>query len=362
MRLFAFATLLALCSAAIGQDQPQTKPTEPAPRTASPQTGNQEKKVNPDTQPVVQAKAFLATLTEEQKAKAVMGFDSEKRVAWHFIPMATRKGLPLMEMNAEQQAAAMKLLRSCLSPLGYQKAEKTMGLEKLLKTIEGDKGQNERNPVKYYYTIFGSPAPKQRWGLSIEGHHLSLNFVFNGNRIIDSTPQFYASNPAVIKQDYEGFEKGLALLKPEEQVAFELVNSLSKEQLDKAMLTDKTPTEIRNAGSPQPPSPLSQGIVVTELSDTQRETLKKLLTAYTAKMKQAVAQGRWDLIEEAGWDKVRFAWSGATKAGQGHYYVVQGPTFLVEFINVQADAAGNPANHIHCVWRDMTGDFDLPNQ
>ena len=77
MRLFAFATLLALCSAAIGQDQPQTKPTEPAPRTASPQTGNQEKKVNLDTQPVVQAKAFLATLTEEQKAKAVMGFDSE---------------------------------------------------------------------------------------------------------------------------------------------------------------------------------------------------------------------------------------------------------------------------------------------
>lgn len=336
---------------------------EPRPQASSANapSGEQEKKVNPDTQPMVQAKAFLGTLTDDQKTKAVMPFDSDKRVAWHFIPMATRKGLPLMEMNADQQAAAMKLLKACVSPLGYQKAEKTMGLEKLLKTIEGDKGQNERNPVKYYFTIFGTPEAKQRWGLSVEGHHLSLNFVFSGNKIVDSTPQFFASNPAVVKQDYEGFEKGLALLKPEEQLAFDLVNSLSKEQLDKASLSDKIPSEIRNAGSPQPPAALTQGIVATELDEAQRETLKKLLTAYTAKMKQGVAKGRWDLIEEAGWDKVRFAWSGGTKNGQGHYYVVQGPTFLVEFINVQADAAGNPANHIHCVWRDMTGDFDLPN-
>jgi len=27
---------------------------------------------------------------------------------------------------------------------------------------------------------------------------------------------------------------------------------------------------------------------------------------------------------------------------------------------VQPDAEGNPANHIHCMWRDRTGDFDLP--
>ncbi|MFO0941914.1 MAG: DUF3500 domain-containing protein [Pirellulales bacterium] len=350
-------SIFCLASSVMAQDQP----AKPSVRDAVAPVADQEKKVNPDTQPLVQVKAFLETLTEVQKAKAVMPFESEKRVAWHFIPMATRKGLPLMEMNADQQAAAMKLMKACLSPIGYQKAEKTMGLEKLLKTIEGDKGQNERNPVKYYFTVFGTPAAKQRWGLSVEGHHLSLNFVFTGNKIVDSTPQFFASNPAVVKQDYDGFEKGLALLKPEEQMAFELVKSLSAEQLAKATLPDKIPTEIRNAGTPQPPSPLTAGIVATELDDAQRETLKKLLTAYTAKMKQGVAKGRWDLIEEAGWDKVRFAWSGEAKNGQGHYYVVQGPTFLVEFINVQADAAGNPANHIHCVWRDMTGDFDLPN-
>ena len=28
--------------------------------------------------------------------------------------------------------------------------------------------------------------------------------------------------------------------------------------------------------------------------------------------------------------------------------------------DTQPDAAGNPANHIHCVWRDMRGDFAIP--
>ena len=54
------------------------------------------------------------------------------------------------------------------------------------------------------------------------------------------------------------------------------------------------------------------------------------------------------------------AWLGALEPGIGHAYRVQGSTFLIEFVNVQPDAEGTPANHIHCVWRDMTGDFDLP--
>lgn len=318
-----------------------------------------DKKPNPDTQPLVQIRALISLLEPEQKSKAMMPFDSEKRVDWHFIPMATRKGLPLMEMTQPQQAQALKVLRSCLSQVGFEKAKKIMEMESLLKTIEGDKGQNERNPVKYYYTIFGEPAAKQRWGLSIEGHHLSLNFVLVGNRIVDSTPQFFAANPAVLKSKYEGFSKGLAVLKPEEQLAIELYSSLSESQRAKATLTGTIPTEIRAAGSPQPPQDKLQGISAKDLTETQQETLKKLLTAYTSKMKQPVAKGRWDLIDQAGWESVYFSWSGGTGEGQGRYYVVRGPTFLVEFINVQPDAAGNPANHIHCVWRDMTGDFDL---
>lgn len=314
---------------------------------------------NPQTRPVRRAADLISQLTDEQRTKAVLPFESENRVQWHFIPMASRKGLPLMEMTQPQRQSAMDLLRACLSQEGFQKATDIMELEKLLKQIEGG-GSMERNSEKYYFTIFGTPERDQRWGLSVEGHHLSLNFVFQGNRIIDSTPQFYAANPARLMADYNGFEQGTEVLKPEQSVALQLVTSLTPPQLEKAKLPGETPRELHNAATPQPVRDLPKGIQATELDNAQQESLRQLLTAYTAKMKQRVAEERWSQIEEAGFDNVYFGWSGGMQSGQKHYYVVQGPTFVVEYINVQPDAAGNPANHIHCVWRDMTGDFDLP--
>jgi tetratricopeptide (TPR) repeat protein len=43
---------------------------------------------------------------------------------------------------------------------------------------------------------------------------------------------------------------------------------------------------------------------------------------------------------------------GGPERGQGHYYRVQGPSFVVEYDNTQ-----NGNNHIHSVWRDFQGDF-----
>jgi hypothetical protein len=49
---------------------------------------------------------------------------------------------------------------------------------------------------------------------------------------------------------------------------------------------------------------------------------------------------------------VSFAWAGGLEPGDGHYYRVQGPKFLLEYDNTQ-----NDANHIHAVWRDLEDDF-----
>jgi hypothetical protein len=45
---------------------------------------------------------------------------------------------------------------------------------------------------------------------------------------------------------------------------------------------------------------------------------------------------------------------GSTEVNQGHYYRIQGPTFLIEYDNTQ-----NNANHVHSVWRDFKGDFGM---
>jgi hypothetical protein len=57
-------------------------------------------------------------------------------------------------------------------------------------------------------------------------------------------------------------------------------------------------------------------------------------------------------IDEAGIDKIYFAWAGSLEVGQGHYYRIHGPTFLIEYDNTQTNA-----NHIHSVYRDLEGDF-----
>jgi Protein of unknown function (DUF3500) len=49
---------------------------------------------------------------------------------------------------------------------------------------------------------------------------------------------------------------------------------------------------------------------------------------------------------------VTSSWVGPEERGQGHYYAVSGPTFLLEYDNTQDDA-----NHIHSVWRDLRNDW-----
>lgn len=358
MPKIAFMLCLLLAAASGGLLTTAQEKADSSPATKQATAGKQQGQGNA---PIAATKAFLATLSAEQKTKAQLDYDVDSRVGWHFIPMETRKGLPLMEMSAEQQQAAKAVLRAVVSQLGYDKTTTIMQLESILLQLEGPKSVGRRNPEKYYFTIFGAPATKQTWGLSIEGHHLSLNFSLQGNQIVDSTPQFLGANPADLKESYgEQFPKGLRVLRAEEQLGFALVKSLDESQLAKAKLPGEVPQEIRGAGEPQPPSEAPRGIAASELTAEQKAQLKKLIEAYSSKMKQGVVKKRWEAIEQAGFDKIHFAWAGAMKPGIGHYYAVQGPTFVIEFINVQADAAGNPANHIHCVWRDMQGDFNLP--
>jgi hypothetical protein len=78
----------------------------------------------------------------------------------------------------------------------------------------------------------------------------------------------------------------------------------------------------------------------------------QVIDAYSSTMAADVAAERAKKIQDAGVDKIRFAWAGETERGKKHYYRVQGATFLIEFDNTQ-----NDGNHVHSVWRDFNGDF-----
>ena len=307
------------------------------------------------------AKSLLDSLPPAQKSQASVPFDDPARLDWHFIPKPTRKGVQVKEMSPAQRKAAHALLHSGLSEVGYEKATVIMTLESILHELE--KGRERplvRDPEKYYFTVFGAPESEGRWGWSVEGHHLSLNFVVEDDRIVAATPAFFGANPAIVKSNVGvGPEAGSRTLATEETLAFELLGSLSDEQRATALVADKAPRETRAAGEPHPPGSAPAGIPAAQLSDEQKKTLRKLLATYAGNMPEAVGRTWIGEIDKAGLDRVHFGWWGATEPGVGHYYRLQGPTFLVEFINVQRDAAGNPANHIHAVWRSMGGDFGV---
>ncbi|MBA3485462.1 MAG: DUF3500 domain-containing protein, partial [Pirellulales bacterium] len=199
---------------------------------------------------------------------------------------------------------------------------------------------------------------KGLWGWSFEGHHLSLNFVIRDGKTICNTPSFWGANPATVKVFVDGGPAvGTRTLGKEEQLAFDLVNGLDDAQKREAIIAEKAPDDYRAAGQPQPPHTSPEGLAVARMSNSQKRTLWSLLEAYNSHLHPSIARDRLAEIKAAGLDRVHFAWAGSTQPGVGHYYRVQGPTFVLELINVQSDPAGNPANHIHSVWRSLQGDF-----
>lgn len=312
---------------------------------------------------MVQAASNLAaSLTPADAAKIMLAYDDPRRTDWHNIPKPERKGLALRDMSSSLKDLTHELLKVSLSPTGYEKAVRIMSLEynlfedeKLLKTAP------LRDPQRYFLSIFGTPAQVGTWGFSFEGHHLSLNFVIHDGVVIANTPSFWGANPAIVYQQIIGGpDVGVRTLKDEEELAFTLVHSLDEKQKRMAIRADKAPAEYRAGGSPQPPMTPPEGIAAADLSGTQKETLWNLIQAYNSHLTDDVAQVNLDEIREANFDRVHFGWWGATEPGIGHYYRVQGPTFVLELVNYQDGVGRTKANHIHSVWRSLKGDFAIP--
>jgi Protein of unknown function (DUF3500) len=295
------------------------------------------------------ADRFLASLPPAQAEKAVYPFEAPERLNWHFIPRA-RKGIPIKELSSDQRALAFGLIQSGLAGAGFLKATTIMSLEQILKELEQGRGP-VRDPELYYLTIFGKPLDRGQWGWRVEGHHLSLNFVLDGGKIVAATPAFFGANQAEIRQ---GPRQGLRALADREDRALRLFQALDDGQKKTATFAEKAPGEIRAAtvNTPQPPTDAAVGIAFADLNGEERKMLRALIESYADDMPLDVAHAWLDEIAKAGIDNVRFAWAGAGDRTQGHAYRVQGPTFLIEFNNTQ-----NGANHIHSVWRNMLGDF-----
>lgn len=294
------------------------------------------------------ATKFLKSLTQDQREKAQLVFDDVSKTSWHYIPstMWTRAGIKMDELSANQKELFHEFLQSSLSESGYIKTSKIMDLENVLREISGDSIM--RDPGKYFIAIYGNPEKDSLWAWSFEGHHISLNFtILNNEQSV--APRFFGANPAVIPS---GPRKGERTLAKEEDLGLELINSLNQEQKAIAIFQETIFNDIvsKNSIEVEPLAPV--GIKFEDLGPSQQKSFLSIIDEYLSAMPEELAAQRIENIKGEELGELRFGWVGSTSLGKGHYYRIQGKSFLIEFDNTQ-----NEANHIHTVWRDFDGDF-----
>ncbi len=313
------------------------------------------------------AAAFLAALTPDQRAKAVMSFDHAERFVWQESP-GVRSGVVLRELNDAQRKLATELLRSSVGDGGYRRIEMSMARETVLSALQkAPEGQAVRDPALFYITIFGTPSATSPWGWTFEGHHISKHFTVRGNQVATG-PMFLGSQPNDLPAArLEGTAQAAAakiapalagrIMGPEEDKARALVQALDAKQRAMAVFdrTEKRDADMLTGINTRRVTPLgSPGLPARQMNAQQKAMLVALVDEYLTRMPADVAAERHRrLLEGAALDEMTFQWAGSTEAGQAHAYIVQGPTFLIEYAQNRNNAVG----HVHTLWRDFTGDF-----
>lgn len=294
------------------------------------------------------AMTFVNSLNQDQRTKAVFPFEEMNRYEWHYLPATDvpRNGIAIKDLDNTQKKLFYALLQVHLSHEGYARTKNIMDFEYLLKEMQPD--NIKRIPENYYVTIYGTPAKNNTWGWKFSGHHVALNFTVV-NDALAFAPFFFGVYPAEVK---EGTKKGTRIIKEEEDLGFELINSFAPKQKQKAIFSLTTFTDVVTTNAPKvvPLEPV--GIIASEMTLKQKKILNKLLAAYLLSMPSKIAKTRMKRIIKEDRNAIRFGWAGDTNYGKPHYYRVQGKTFLIEFDNTQSNS-----NHIHTVWRDFNGDF-----
>lgn len=308
----------------------------------------------PGTNMASAASALLKSLTDEQKGLVSFDFNDEERVNWHFIPRE-RKGLGLWDLDGKALTSAEAFVSTGLTVAGYETSLKVRSLEEVLYLLEGGEEHTRRmrrHPHKYYISIFGDPSGDAAWGWRFEGHHLSLNYTVKGGEILSSTPEFFGANPGLIDA---GPGRSLRVLGRREDLARSILKSASDEQQAKIWISQEAPRDIRGAGAAQAEVSDPAGVSAGDMTPEQQKLMKELVGEYLTAMPASVVRRRVKEIEEAGVENVYFAWWGGSELNEPHHYIVQGPTFIIEYNNTQ-----NQANHVHSIWRDLRGDFNIP--
>ncbi|MEV0616764.1 DUF3500 domain-containing protein [Nonomuraea sp. NPDC050404] len=289
---------------------------------------------------------FLDSLDTDRRAAATAPFTSPERTEWSYLP-GPRPGLPLVEMTAKQQDLALALLEIGCGTTGARTAQGVIELERVRRRLVT--GVDEIDGDRYWFRVFGRPQEAEPWAWRINGHHLAVHITVVGDSIT-VTPSFLGAEPAMV---LSGPQRGLRLLVEEEEMGRALLAELTPRQRALAITGPIAPDDVLTRNDPAATlDDIPRGLPYGDMSASSQGLLERLVRRYFDRAPGWYGETCWRDAQDAGLDKVTFAWTGSDQRGQGHYYNVIGPTFLLEYDNTQDEA-----NHIHSVWRDLRHDW-----
>src|SRR5467141_2267529 len=143
------------------------------------------------------ANAFLATLSDAERAKCTFGFTSSQRTGWANLPTGIfqRNGLRFGDVTPRQRDAALALVAAALSREGYKKVTDIMNGDEVLRNAgggrtggrqggaggAGGRGSGVRFGLdEYYIALLGAPSATAPWMIQFGGHHLAINVTVVG--------------------------------------------------------------------------------------------------------------------------------------------------------------------------------------
>ena len=304
------------------------------------------------------ARSLLDALGKDQLEKihfvATPGSKGTEALStWTYFP-GERPGLKLNEMTAQERVLAQRLVRSGLSDTGQLKWNAIVALEDVLRMMSAASNRSgkpdpSRDPGLYTFAIFGEPGANAPWGWRVEGHHISIKFLLDGNQVLSSTPAFLGAAPTV---PLMGPNTGTELLDEEEDLALTLMRAFTAEQKEIAIQKSGLPRDVVT-GPGHPGAPDALGIRLDQLDPSQKILLDALIDSHLAILNSSIEQAEKSRITDASLDEIRFAWWGPLDKEMRHAYRIQGPTFVVELVRT----AGDPG-HVHIVRRDPDRDLD----
>ena len=368
------------------------------------------------------ANAFLDTLSEDERATVLFDWtDEEQKARWSNFPHALfpRDGLMWGDLSDASREAWLALMEQTLSARGYERIMQEWIADDVLAGVTGsyeDSGSGDGltnsgpmgggqtgggpggapdvtgTPVagmgpgggqgdltgtppadgnggtmgsfdesglrtsdygtQYYFAaLIGTPSTSSPWQWQWGGHHVNVNAtVANGN--VAFTPSFIGVQPGQYTTDDGEFVEPLGDIR---DTAFALVNALDETQAAQAILGDAYIDLLLGPGKDGVTID-PEGVLAADLTDDQRELLVTLVGYYTDLLNDDhAAIRRAEVLDTL--DETYFAWSGPTEEGSAAYFRVAGPRIVIEY-SPQA-LGGDPANHIHGIYRDPENDYGV---